>query len=155
MANGSDDVDVIAEILIEIILGALEVGFASKNSNNKGNTFYTLKRKEHKYFLLVAVLLYIFYEDDLNLSVSEKRRVRRHIRLSSIVTHRKTRKDLRRMVKHEVKMEDLKAIVSEYKLTKDDINDTFNLINKQMLKRDKEFRYSRLLRSTQSKLIID
>lgn len=161
--------DILIEIILEIIAAAIEYSFDSKQkgrrmdmtSSNKSRliskkkitNIYELKKQEHKFFLLVAILLYIYYEEDLNFSVQEKQKVKRYIRLSSIVTHRRTRKDLKRMIKYKVTMQNLTNIISDYSLTKEEVNETFELIKKHMSRRDKELKYYSLLGSIHSKLL--
>lgn len=161
--------DILIEIILEIIAAAIEYSFDSKlkgrrmdmTSSNKSRliskkkitNIYELKKQEHKFFLLVAILLYIYYEEDLNFSVQEKQKVKRYIRLSSIVTHRRTRKDLKRMIKYKVTMQNLTNIISDYTLTKEEVNETFKLIKKHMSRRDKELKYYSLLGSIHSKLL--
>ena len=89
----------------------------------------------------------------MNFSVQEKQKVRKYIRLSSVITHKRTRKDLKRMIKYKVNMENLKNIISDYSLTQEEVNETFKLIEKQMSRRDKELKYYSLLRSIQSTLL--
>jgi hypothetical protein len=89
----------------------------------------------------------------MNFSVQEKQKVRKYIRLSRVITHKRTRKDLKRMIKYKVNMENLKNIISDYSLTQEEVNETFKLIEKQMSRRDKELKYYSLLRSIQSTLL--
>ena len=155
--------DIVIELILEIIFAAIEYKYDSKSNGSKMDitshkkkrisNIYELKKQEHKFFLLVAVLLYIYYEEDNNFSVQEKQKVRKYIRLSRVITHKRTRKDLKRMIKYKVNMQNLKNIISDYSLTQEEVNETFKLIEKQMSRRDKELKYYSLLRSIQSTLL--
>ena len=155
--------DIVIELILEIIFAAIEYKYDSKpngrkmditsNPKKRISNIYELKKQEHKFFLLVAVLLYIYYEEDMNFSVQEKQKVRKYIRLSRVITHKRTRKDLKRMIKYKVNMQNLKNIISDYSLTQEEVNETFKLIEKQMSRRDKELKYYSLLRSIQSTLL--
>ena len=147
--------ELVIEIVLELIGAAIEYGLSNKSGSNKKRitNIYELKQQEHKYFLLVAVLIYVFYEDDLTFSYQKKNKLKKYIKLTSIVTHKKTREDLKRMLNYKVDIENLKTIITDYSLSQDEVNDVFKLINKRMSEKDKEMKYSSLLRRVHTILI--
>lgn len=77
-----------------------------------------LAEREHEYFLIVAILIYLYYKDDGIFSSKEKKSIKKVISESKNITSKTTRKELRIMLKNDYGETKILQLISDYGIKK-------------------------------------
>ncbi len=99
---------------------------AKKSSNPEA-----LVEKEHEYFLIVAILIYLYYRDDGIFSSKDKKSINEIIKESKNITSKTTRKELRLMLRKDYGETKILQLIKDYRINKKMIKTVIKMFEEQ------------------------
>jgi len=115
---------VIAKMILEICVLLLridyEVGPAKTRTTADLGTVH-LEKAESNYYFIIALLIYISYEDDRLFTIREKRNIRLAIRNAKHIISFRTRRELLAMFKTRIFIRHLFTMLDDYSIGEEDL----------------------------------
>ncbi|MCK5388744.1 MAG: hypothetical protein KAJ22_05610 [Candidatus Izimaplasma sp.] len=124
----------------QILINSLELAQAkyrleqiqSCNVNiQKSTNPEALVKSEHEYFLIVAVLIYLYHKDDGIFSSEEKKSIKKEINESKNSISKTTRKELMSMLKMDYGEVKILQLIKDYKIKKKMIKTVIKMFEEQ------------------------
>jgi len=118
----------IPAILSEIasLLFSSDYSLRSRTTNEIG--FSIVEDNELKFFLIIALLIYVYGEDDNNFSKKEQRQVLKILRSTKRFVSRESRKELRNMTVNRVYYFQLLKLLDDYNMKSHDVKEAVKII---------------------------